>query len=153
MFHSIPGFLKWAPFRDCPVATPSTSLTLMWELNPSAHPQAQDTHLLIATGYIPTVFIITLSLYWQMCVTPDQGLESRDPRRPDLLIADRDPHPILADARGCYPELTLKGGSLVLLIQPAILVPLLPRITIWVQESSYQPLASVTVYNVCSLHS
>lgn len=132
MLQSITRSLKWAPFRDCLVAMPSTSFSLMWELNPSAHPQALDTHLLIATGCNPVVFIITLSLYWQMCITPDQGLESRDPRRPDLLIPDRDSHPILADARGCYAELTCKCGSLVLLIQPAILISLLPRITLWV---------------------
>ena len=43
--------------------------------------------------------------------------------------------------------------ALVLLIQPTVLTSPFPRITIWVQESSYPSLALATVCNVCSLHS
>lgn len=61
--QSIIRTLKWVPFKECLVATPTTLFTLICVLTPPLpQPQALRYSHSIATGGIATVFIITPSL-------------------------------------------------------------------------------------------
>ena len=141
-------------FSFCPQSFPASGTfpTLIWELKPSAPPTGpRYTPSQSNLMHLHSLHHHTLPLLANE-YNHGPGLWNQRPRETYLT----DPWSRLT-SHSCWCAGLFLGTqpvnvALVLLIQPTVLTSPFPRITIWVQESSYPSLASATVYRNLLTH-